>query len=145
MFWVRNLPYIVFPHSNQIQLQCANIFILLWKCMRFSIVFKQTVIVQFYIGTNMFDLRFKNVSFVFLMLNDKTADLWLINILLGFIYAFSLWGVLFSWTYYNNLRSNNNKNLHLNNSFPLGSPVLWSISHFHSLPILPMRCLGICF
>lgn len=64
--------------------------------MRFSIVFKQNVIVQFYIGTNMFDLRFKNVSFVFLMQNDKTAGMWLINILLGFMYALSLRGVLFS-------------------------------------------------
>lgn len=64
--------------------------------MRFSIVFKQNIIVQFYIGTNMFDLRFKNVSFVFLMQNDKTAGMWLINILLGFMYALSLRGVLFS-------------------------------------------------
>lgn len=44
----------------------------------------------------MFDLRFKTVSFVFLMQNDKTAGMWLINILLGFMYALSMRGVLFS-------------------------------------------------
>lgn len=64
--------------------------------MMFSINFKQNIIVLFYIGTNMFDLGFKNVSFVFLMQNDKTDGMWLINILLGFIYALSLRGVLFS-------------------------------------------------